>query len=109
MFVYRYCDEFLNKMYFYILFIGVNLTFFPMHQMGILRIPRRYFAYGEVYMNLNMVTFFGTLFTILGWVVLIVILYNTMVKRLMGRVGAGVQDSVYGNNLPHHTYIDGVA
>jgi len=41
--------------------------------------------------------------------VLIVILYNTMVKGLIGRVGAGVQDSVYGNSLPHHTYIDRVA
>jgi hypothetical protein len=29
-----------------------------------------------------------------------------MVKRLIGGTRVGVQDSVYGNNLPHHTYID---
>jgi len=66
MFVYGYCDEFLNKMYFYMLFIRVNVTFFPIHQIGILGIPRRYFSYGEVYMNLNIITFVGTLFTVLG-------------------------------------------
>jgi len=66
MFVYGYCDEFLNKMYFYILFIGVNVTFFPIHQIGILRMPRRYFSYREVYTNLNIITFVGTLFTVLG-------------------------------------------
>lgn len=65
-FVYGYCDEFLNKIYFYILFIGVNVTFFPIHQMGILRMPRRYFSYREVYTNLNIITFVGTLFTVLG-------------------------------------------
>lgn len=65
MFVYGYCDEFLNKIYFYILFIRVNVTFFPMHQMRILGIPRRYFSYGEVYTNLNIITFVRTLFTVL--------------------------------------------
>merc|ERR1711920_745371 len=64
-FVYGYCNEYLNKIYFYMLFIGVNVTFFPMHQIRILRIPRRYFSYREVYMNLNIVTFYGTLMTML--------------------------------------------
>merc|ERR1712165_114444 len=64
-FVYGYCNEYLNKIYFYILFMKVNVTFFPRHQMGILRIPRRYFSYGEVYINLNMVTFYRTLITML--------------------------------------------
>jgi len=66
MFVYRYCDEFINKLYFFIIFVRVNVTFFPMHQIGILRIPRRYFSYGELYLTLNIITFIGTLFTILG-------------------------------------------
>lgn len=108
MFVYRYCDEFLNKMYFYILFIRVNVTFFPIHQIGILGIPRRYFSYGEVYMNLNIITFVRTLFTVLGWVILMVMLYNVIVMKV--RLGGYTRfaDSVYGASLPHHTYMSNV-
>lgn len=105
-FVYRYCDEFLNKLYFYIMFVRVNVTFFPIHQMRILGIPRRYFSYGEVYINLNIVTFYGTLATMLRWVILIVMLYNVMMSGLIiGRYNR-YRDSVNGINLPHHTYIE---
>lgn len=106
--MFRNIDEYINKLYFYILFIGVNLTFFPIHQVGILGIPRRYFAYGEVFMNLNIVTFVRTLFTIIRWVVLIVILCDSIVKRLIGMGYIRVADSVYGNNLPQHTYMENV-
>merc|ERR1712048_1328177 len=54
--VLGFCDEFINKLYFFIMFVGVNVTFFPIHQMGILGIPRRYFSYGELYLTLNIVT-----------------------------------------------------
>jgi heme/copper-type cytochrome/quinol oxidase subunit 1 len=80
-----------------------------MHQIGILGIPRRYFSYGEVYLNLNIVTFIGTLFTLLRWVILIVILYNVISGGLRMGGYIGYAESVYGGNLAHHTYIDGVA
>jgi len=109
MFVYGFCDEFMNKLYFFIIFIGVNVTFFPMHQMRILGIPRRYFSYGELYLTLNIVTFIRTLFTILRWVVLIVILINSFNMSL--GLGGYVRyiESLYGLNTPHHTFMDGVA
>jgi len=107
-FVYRYCDEFLNKLYFYIIFVRVNVTFFPIHQMRILGIPRRYFSYREVYINLNIVTFYRTLATMLRWVILVVILYNVIVSGLIIRRYSGYGDSVNGINLPHHTYIERV-
>ena len=109
MFVYGFCDEFMNKLYFFMIFIGVNVTFFPIHQMGILGMPRRYFSYRELYLTLNIVTFIGTLFTILGWVILIVILVNSfnMSLRIGGYVG--YMDSLYGVNLPHHTFIDRIS
>lgn len=106
--MYGYCDEFLNKIYFYILFIGVNVTFFPIHQIGILRMPRRYFSYREVYTNLNIITFVGTLFTVLGWVILMFIIYNVICIKVGIRGYTRFADSVYRANLPHHTYISGV-
>jgi len=109
MFVYGFCDEFMNKLYFFIMFVGVNVTFFPIHQIGILGIPRRYFSYRELYLTLNIVTFIGTLFTILRWVVLMVILINT--SNISLRISGYVRymDGLYGNNMPHHTFMDGVS
>lgn len=63
MFIYNIVDESINKTYFYVLFLGVNLTFFPIHQIGIVGIPRRYFSYGELFHNLNIITFLRTLLT----------------------------------------------
>merc|ERR1712223_1477416 len=59
-------------------------------------------------MNLNIVTFYGTLATMLRWVILIVMLYNVIVSGLIIRRYARYGDSVNRMNLPHHTYIERV-
>ncbi len=43
----RMYDEFLAKLHFWITFIGVYLIYLPMHYIGILGVPRRYYALGE--------------------------------------------------------------
>jgi len=41
----RMMDERLGKLSFWILFVGFNLTFFPMHWLGLLGMPRRVYTY----------------------------------------------------------------
>jgi cytochrome c oxidase subunit 1 len=43
----RMWNERLGKLHFWITFIGVYAIFLPMHYLGMLGVPRRYFALGE--------------------------------------------------------------
>ncbi|HEX7873788.1 MAG TPA: cbb3-type cytochrome c oxidase subunit I [Sphingobium sp.] len=43
----RMWNDMLGKMHFWITFLGVYAIFLPMHYLGILGVPRRYFALGE--------------------------------------------------------------
>ena len=61
----RILNERLGQVQFWLMLIGVNLTFFPMHILGLLGMPRRYYTYpGNVGWNeLNLMATFGA-FTI---------------------------------------------
>jgi cytochrome c oxidase subunit I+III len=43
----RQLSERLGKMSFWLLFVGVNVTFFPMHIAGLMGMPRRVYSYRE--------------------------------------------------------------
>jgi cytochrome c oxidase subunit 1 len=45
----RLLSERLGKWQFWLMLIGVNLTFFPMHILGLLGMPRRYYTYPSGY------------------------------------------------------------
>jgi len=43
----RMLDERLGKLSFWLIFVGMNLTFFPMHMLGLLGMPRRVYTYSH--------------------------------------------------------------
>lgn len=43
----RMLDEVLGKFHFWITFVGAYLVYFPMHYLGLLGVPRRYYEMGE--------------------------------------------------------------
>ena len=48
-----------GKILFFVLFIGVNLTFWPMHYLGLLGMPRRIPDYPNIFETLNYISSLG--------------------------------------------------
>ena len=66
--------------HFWSLFIGVNLTFFPMHFLGMNGMPRRIPDYPDVYANLNTLCSFGSLVTVLSLLLFIYMIANMLIN-----------------------------
>jgi heme/copper-type cytochrome/quinol oxidase subunit 1 len=74
-------NTFLAKLHFYVTFLGVNLTFFPQHFLGLAGIPRRYRDYRELYVIWNQVSSFGSFLTLLRVVLFLYILLESFVLK----------------------------
>jgi len=59
-------NEKLSRAHFWITFVGVNITFFPMHFLGIAGMPRRIPDYPDAFAFWNYVASFGSYVTFLG-------------------------------------------
>jgi cytochrome c oxidase subunit 1 len=68
-------DKIYGQIVFWILFIGVNLTFFPMHFLGLAGMPRRIPDYPDVYEGWNKLASFGSLVTTIGIIAFFIIVY----------------------------------
>ena len=62
-------SEALAKLHFWLSFIGVNMTFFPQHFVGLAGMPRRYSDYPDAFAGWNYVSSMGSYLTALGLVV----------------------------------------
>jgi cytochrome c oxidase subunit 1 len=64
-----YYNTFIAKVHFYVLFFGVNITFFPMHFLGLSGMPRRIPDYPECFKFYNFIASTGHIITCISMIV----------------------------------------
>ena len=105
---YTYHDG-LAKLHFWLTFIGVNLTFFPMHFLGLAGMPRRYIDYPDAFAGWNYIASIGSYISAVGVLVFLVLIVEAFVsKRKAGAnqwgEGATTMEWQVSSPPPFHTF-----
>ena len=74
--------EFWGRAHFWVTFVGVNLTFFPMHFLGVSGMPRRYPDYPEAFAGWNFVSSIGSYISGLGMLIFLFVVYRTFTSKI---------------------------
>jgi cytochrome c oxidase subunit I len=102
-------NETLGKLHFWVMFIGVNLTFFPMHFLGLAGMPRRYADYPDAFAGWNYVASIGSFISAAGLLIFLLCMAEAfMRKRVAGDnpwgAGATTLEWTLSSPPPFHTY-----
>jgi cytochrome c oxidase subunit 1 len=68
-------NELYGNVHFWLMFIGVNLTFFPMHFVGLAGMPRRIPDYPDNYYYWNILSSFGSIISSVSVVIFFYLIY----------------------------------
>ena len=105
----RQYPEWAGKVHFWVTFIGVNLTFFPMHFLGLAGMPRRIPDYPDAFAGWNLVASIGAFISYAGtiWFVFVV-LYTIFAGKKVGAnywgEGATTLEWTVSSPPPFHSY-----
>ncbi len=85
----QYSETF-AQIHFWTFFVGVNLTFFPMHFLGIAGMPRRIPDYPDAFYEWNAIASFGSLISMFSAVVFVIVLFQLF--------GSSAEQGMYAPN-----------
>jgi cytochrome c oxidase subunit 1 len=105
----RTYPEWAGKLHFWLTFIGVNLTFFPMHFLGLQGMPRRIPDYPDAFHGWNTVASWGALMSYASTILFVFIaVYTIFWGKKVGAnywgKGANTLEWTVTSPPPFHTF-----
>jgi len=105
----RQYNETLGRIHFWITFIGVNITFFPQHFLGLSGMPRRIPDYPDAFAKWNMVSSYGSYVAGFGALFFLVVVAQMFLskKKLADNYwgeGANTLEWTISSPPPFHTF-----
>jgi heme/copper-type cytochrome/quinol oxidase subunit 1 len=73
-------NETLGQIHFWTFFLGVNITFFPMHFLGLAGMPRRIPDYPDAFAGWNLIASYGSLLSAISAIFFFYIIYDTLIN-----------------------------
>ncbi|HXW72771.1 MAG TPA: cytochrome c oxidase subunit I [Methylocella sp.] len=102
-------NEALANLHFWVIFVSVNVTFFPQHFLGLAGMPRRYIDYPDAFTLWNRISSFGAYLSGIGAVLFLYLVYDAFAKKRLagnnpwGR-GATTLEWTLPSPPPFHTF-----
>ena len=101
-------DERMGRLHFWLSFVGVNVTFFPQHWIGLAGMPRRYPDYALQFADWNMVSTAGAFLFGASQILFLFIVLKTVLggKKATPQVREGARGLEWSveSPAPYHTF-----
>jgi len=102
-----FLDNVILSIHFVVTFIGVNLTFFPQHFLGITGMPRRYPDYPDAFLLWNVVSRYGSVLRLRGLIHFFFLIYcRWREKQEVGTTNISYRtlEFDFGNSVSYHLH-----
>lgn len=100
-------NKLLSKSHFYIIFLGVNITFFPQHFLGLNGMPRRYSDYPDYFFFWNLISSLGRVLRILRLFIFIIIIFYRLINKhkiIINNIIESIIDWQINSSPKFHTF-----
>ena len=74
-------SEFLAQCHFWVFFVGVNITFFPMHFLGVAGMPRRIPDYPDAFYIFNKIASWGSYISGFSTIIFVLVLLDALLSK----------------------------
>nr|YP_010987700.1 cytochrome c oxidase subunit I [Psyllopsis discrepans]WON66132.1 cytochrome c oxidase subunit 1 [Psyllopsis discrepans] len=99
-------NTFMLKSHFLSMFIGVNLTFFPQHFLGLMGMPRRYSNYPDLLIFWNIMSSLGSMISMFSMILFMLMIWESLSSKRVIIFNVNYMMAEWLQNMPpiEHSY-----